>query len=434
MSVSLARRLVAEGVLPAEEVNTALRTHVLERVAFLEEIVRQRPELIERLEAELGCPRSDAMPAIVPDAELTRRVPEDLLSTLLAIPVGRDPSTQAIRVVAADPSDPHVESELSHHLREPVRVSPAPLSAVLAVFARRLSAAPDTRAYRTPAFGMQSPAPEVVPRAHGRPSALPIAEPVLRPSAPPIPLVRLSPEPAHAHAPATVHVPATVKGVAPQAVGAVHATRVIVPPRAPAAVAAEPVIELTRAKSSPSAGASKPARLSPVPSSPSAAPDPRSAPEAFGVEAALREFEEASSPEDVVTVLVRGLSGVATHVVVLAARGKVFEGRDSNLPAFANDVRALVISGDRPNVLLTATQTGHYLGPIPQTLVHAELSRILGSPESEIGVGIVTVSGRPALVYVLGGMGSTYLATRTGDQLAAAAARALERIVRQRKK
>jgi hypothetical protein len=397
MSVSLARRLVSEGVVAPEDVNAALRSHVTERVAFLRQLVRQRPDLVQRLEAELGCRASGAPARIVADPKLVSQLPRELPETLLAVPVGRDPQSRAIQVVAADPSDPHVMSELSHHFREAVRVSAAPLSAVLAAFAPSPPPAVADARELTPAFGTSGNAP----------------------SEPPIPLVRLSPE--------GTQSPATVKGVAPQAVGVVHAARVVVPPRAPVQRASEPVIELTRAKASPSsAEASKSAPSNPIPES-----GPPSAPR---VEAALQAFEEAGTPEDVVRALVKGLSTVAARVLVLAARGKVFEGRESNVPSLEQEVRTLVISGDRPSVLVTASQTGHYLGPIPQTLVHTELARLLGDPSDEIAVGVVMVSSRPALAYVMSSMSTTYLATRAGDQLAQAAARALERIVRHRKK
>src|SRR6476660_7945098 len=117
MSVSLARRLVSEGVVAPEDVNAALRSHVIERVAFLRQLVRQRPDLVQRLEAELGCRASAATPRIVADAKLMGQLPKELPATLLAVPVGRDPDGRAIHVVAADPTDPHVQSELSHHFR-----------------------------------------------------------------------------------------------------------------------------------------------------------------------------------------------------------------------------------------------------------------------------------------------------------------------------
>jgi hypothetical protein len=45
----------------------------------------------------------------------------------------------------------------------------------------------------------------------------------------------------------------------------------------------------------------------------------------------------------------------------------------------------------------------------------------------------VVVSGRPTLVVLMSAFASAYLATRRADQLAQAASRALERIVRERK-
>jgi hypothetical protein len=79
-------------------------------------------------------------------------------------------------------------------------------------------------------------------------------------------------------------------------------------------------------------------------------------------------------------------------------------------------------------------QSGTYFGPIPETAVHEELAHFLGNPTGEIAVGSVVVSGRSALLYVLGDMRTAYLATRRGTELGEKAGRALERIVRGRKK
>jgi hypothetical protein len=141
---------------------------------------------------------------------------------------------------------------------------------------------------------------------------------------------------------------------------------------------------------------------------------------------------EASTPEDVVAIVVKGLARVARRVIVLAVRGKVFEGRDTNEPSVRDAVRALVVSGDRPSVLLTASQTGEYLGPMPQTLVHQDLYRLLGEPSGDIAVGSITVSGRAALLYAVAGLDTAYLATRRGAAIAEASGKALERILRQR--
>jgi hypothetical protein len=433
MSVTLARRMISDGVVAPEDVKAALLAHVTERAPFLEALLRLRPDLEGRLALELGGARRRE--AIVPDAALLNRLPAGLVTTLLAVPVGRDPQTRTIHVVAADASEPHLAEELAYHFGEPVRVSIAPLGQVLAaVPARRVS---DPRGL-TPAFGtIPHHGPMVVmPRANGAETLPARADEVGgRPSEPPIPLVRVSPDLGPA--------PATVKGVAPQAMGSAHASRVVVPPRATAPAAPEPVIELTRPKSHPIASTatleSEAAReVAPPAVAAEEAPAPDSGlREAPNFEAVLSDLEAATSADDALAAMIRGLSLVAARVIVLAARGKVYEGRDANDPSILPEVRALVISGDRPNVLITAAKTGHYVGPIPRTLVHAELARLLGDPSDEIAVGVVPVSGRPALVYVLAGlaeMGTTYLATRSADQLAAAMSKALERIVRHRKR
>jgi hypothetical protein len=409
MTVALARRLVWEGVVAPEDANAALQAHVEERIAFVRALVRRDPGLVSRLEAELGHVRGGSAPAIVPDRALMQTLPAGLSAMLLAVPVAKDPVTGVIRVVAADASDTHIAAEMSHHLGGPVEVVSAPLRALFE------------------ALGEGNP-----PGKDRRPSHTPAME--VRPSDRPIPLVRLSPE-----APS----PRTVKGVAPQASGAAFASSVVVPPRTPPRIISEPVIQLTRTKSlvpgregaaPPSSGPST------VHASPAPAPSP---PDSQALEldrvreatdTAISDFQSAAAVEDVVRILVRGLSRVARHVVVLAVRGKVFEGRDTNVAGVRDAVRALVISGDRPSVVLTAVQAGYYVGPIPQTLVHQELSRILGEPSDDIAVGSVTITGRAALVYVASGLDTAYLATRRGEELSEAASRALQRIVREKKK
>jgi hypothetical protein len=428
MTVALARRLVWEGVLAPEEVSTALQAHVIERLAFVRALVRGDPTLLPRLEAELGHLRGGSAPAIEPDAELMRALPPALPLMLLAVPVGKDPTTGVVRIVAADPSDAHVAIEMSHHLGAAVEVVSGPLRALFEALGVRSSSSPPRAQL------------DVAPLKHA-----PAAVTTMRPSDRPIPLLRVSSD-----APG----PRTVKGVAPQASGAAFASSVVVPPRVAQRTNSEPVIQLTRTKSlgppsSPSGApvSSGPSTVhgSPSPTSPPGAPAPSppgapapsppgAASRARGPDTSIADFQSAGTPEDVVSILVRGLSRVARLVVVLAVRGKVFEGRDTNDEAARDAVRALVISGDRPSVALTAMQTGQYVGPMPQTLVHQELSRILGGPNDDIAVSSVTVSGRAALVYVASGLDTTYLATRRGEALAQAASRALERIVRGRKK
>jgi hypothetical protein len=416
MTVALARRLVWGGVVAPEDADQALHSHVTRRIAFLQALLESHPHLVPRLEAELGAGRPGASTAIIPDREMLRALPPGLCATLLAVPTGRDPRTGAIRILAADPSDPHIAAEFAYHLNSPVEVGRAPVGAVLTAVAERLEA--EAASSGTPAFGTQV-------LTQGTPN----------PSERPIPLVRVSGE--------LPHAPATVKGVAPQGSASGHVSPVVVHTGTSNRTVSEPIIELTRAKSLAPPATVKGTGPSTAPLG--SAPDsttPSDSGDDYGgsgpptpVEDSRREeLDEAKTPEDVVTVLVRGLSRVARRALVLAVRGKVFEGRDANDDATRVAIRSLVVSSDRPSVLLTAVQTGGYLGPIPETRVHADLARPLAGFTEQIAVGTVLVSGRAALVYVIAGFDTAYLATRRAQDLALACGKTLERIVRGRRK
>lgn len=416
MTVALARRLVWDGIVTPEEANQALHAHVTRRIAFLAALLENHRDLAPRLEAELGPRRPGTATAVIPDRELVGALPPGAVAALLAVPVGRDARTGAVRVLAADPSDPHIAEELSYHLGAPVEVGRAPLRQVLAAIDEALAEG----STGTPAFGTRLPAPA--------PSA--------NPSEPPIPLVRVNPDVARA--------PATVKGVAPQGASRGFVAPVVVGGGTSSRPAAEPIIELTRAKSTTPPktvkgtgplGGAPPSETEPAPSSPvSSSERVEAGPTTPARESRREELDRASSPEEVIGVIVRGLSSVARRVLVLAVRGKVFEGRDANDDATRAAMRTLVISADRPSVLLTAVQTGSYVGPIPETRVHAELAGLLGGSVDQIAVGTVSVSGRAAVVYVMAGFDTAYLATRRAADLAQAAGKALERIVRGRRK
>jgi hypothetical protein len=416
MTVALARRLVWGGVVAPEDADQALHSHVTRRIAFLQALLESHPELVPRLEAELGAGRAGSSTAIIPDREMLRALPPGLCTTLLAVPTGRDPRTGAIRILAADPSDPHIAAEFAYHLDAPVEVGRAPIAAVLAAVAERLEA--DAASSGIPAFGTQV-------LTQGTPS----------PSERPIPLVRISAE--------LPQPPATVKGVAPQGSATGHVSPVVVHTGTSNRPVSEPIIELTRAKSLAPPATVKgtgpgtaPLGTAPNSVAPSDSGDGHGAsgPPTPVEDSRREELDEAKTPEEVVSVLVRGLNRVARRVLVLAVRGKVFEGRDANDDATRAAIRSLVVSSDRPSVLLTAVQTGSYLGPIPETRVHADLARPLAGFTDQIAVGTVLVSGRAALVYVIAGFDTAYLATRRAQELALACGKTLERIVRGRRK
>ncbi|HEX4475369.1 MAG TPA: hypothetical protein VH142_09850 [Polyangiaceae bacterium] len=462
MTVALARRLVWEGAVAADEANRALLAHVTRRLAFLEALIEGHAELETRLGAELAHgPSVASVASVIVDPELMKEVPRGLCAALAAVPIGRNLETGDFRVVSADPSDTHVASEFGFHLGGKVEILGAPLDAVLAAI-----------------------------RTHDRPrgSLAPLA-PSSHASEPPIPLVRLSIEPSRVPGPIVAEpvitltrarslapepssvratVPSSRASVSPPSVSILGPLRIpittpsSVPPMStpptstpPITVpqgtpfGAQPKTEILGTPTSSVAerhatatfgtptsavregapgGALRSTAAFGTPKAVGSSPPPSS------TRAEPVDFDEASSPDELTRMLVNALTRVASRVVAFAVRGRVFEGRDSNDAASRSKVRALIVPMDTASVLSTAVKTGQYLGPLPETAVHAELAALLGRPNEEIAVGAVTVSGRAALLYVLAGFRTAYLTTRRATELGQAAGRALERMVRERKR
>jgi hypothetical protein len=94
----------------------------------------------------------------------------------------------------------------------------------------------------------------------------------------------------------------------------------------------------------------------------------------------------------------------------------------------------LALARDRPTILKTAVESGNYLGPLPETLVHALMRDLLTTRMgNEIYAVPASVNARPTLVIVITGFERAFTATRHADQVAAAASAALERIVKKNK-
>jgi hypothetical protein len=80
-----------------------------------------------------------------------------------------------------------------------------------------------------------------------------------------------------------------------------------------------------------------------------------------------------------------------------------------------------------------AVHDGSYVGPIPDTDVHAGLVAVLGRIEDEVHVAPVLVSEKPALMLLLTGTSSVEAAAESVAPLVRKAGFALERIVLSRK-
>jgi hypothetical protein len=154
----------------------------------------------------------------------------------------------------------------------------------------------------------------------------------------------------------------------------------------------------------------------------------------FPLELAKSAFEEARTPDDVVSALITGLAPART--AVLAVRSSSFVGRAGS-SAFERDaVRRVEVLGSSPSVLQTATRAGFYLGALPHTAAHDSLRALFGATDDEVYVATVTVSGHPSLVVICdpSALGGSSDATERVDVLAVAAGRALERILVSRKR
>lgn len=149
------------------------------------------------------------------------------------------------------------------------------------------------------------------------------------------------------------------------------------------------------------------------------------------LEQALDDVARARSADEVAEALARGLE--PAEALVLAVRPSGFEARaaSSALPA---ESRAYSLPSGKSSVFDGAIASGYYLGPLPGTLVHAELRSLISpGPPNEVYVAPVLVATRPVLVVFLSKMGPALEATRRADRLIAGAAEALSRIVRERK-
>jgi hypothetical protein len=145
-------------------------------------------------------------------------------------------------------------------------------------------------------------------------------------------------------------------------------------------------------------------------------------------------MEQASSPEAVLDLLRECLTPATA--IVFQVKNASFDGRVASPDVEARaQVKQISLLSHQPSVLETAVKSGFYLGPIPNTPNHRELRDALPlDAVHEVYVTVVTVSERPSLVWLLAGFEQSLDLTRRADEIALVAGRALERILRQRKK
>ncbi len=192
MTIELARRLFHGEVLATADLEAALLDTVTRGVPFLEALVQRQPggDLVDR---ELERVTGGGISPVFADFDLVGLLPEGICERLLAVPVGRDPTTDEITVAAVDPLDPHIVEEFGYHLEAPVIVLAATRLAVVTALGD--SSLPGDSPPRTRAYAEEPRTrPGVAPPAVAAAPFLAIPGDASRgtDSEPPIPLVRRS--------------------------------------------------------------------------------------------------------------------------------------------------------------------------------------------------------------------------------------------------
>jgi hypothetical protein len=373
VTIELARRLFHGGVVAADDLEAALFDTVVEGTAFPAALARRSSVGTDLVDRELERVAGIGVSPVLPDRGLLDLLPEGLCDRLLAVPLGRDPTTDEVTVAAVDALDPHVSEEFGYHLESPVVVLPASRGSVAA-------------ALREPAEPSEPP-----------PATLAYAEEhVTRPGvAPPAPI--------------QMAIPGQIRPASSDSRGS----------------ESEPPIPLVRRSVLPHGGGS---------ASSSIGAEASGSRELPAMESVLEALEWAAQPDEVVDQLIEGFGTLALHVAVFAEQGGVHRGRAAS-PSLggAAAARAAAQPSSPECVLDQAVARGSYLGPLEPLGRNAVIHHLVGGSVGEVYAVPVIVSGRPALVLLLASLQATALATRRADELARAGGAALERIVLARK-
>ncbi len=404
MSVDLARRLVANGLLQREDAQRLLLAHVLQGVPMLKLVLDLGLVPARAIGDEFARADVKLLRRVYAHPDLVARLPFGLCHRLWALPLRRDSLSGAVDVVALDPFDRNVGAEMAFHLEAPVRVFRAPVAAMAEALQSLASAGgsnpPRPRSARlTPPYA--EPAPGSAPTGLPRWGSLS--------SAPPIPLVR-------------PRFSATPEG-----------PKFPLPPPVPSVPWGEPY----------AGGGAPPSEASPMTTPwgtpslrPSAGPYPPRAPVGpfADIGSSLSALRKARSRDEVVEHLLAGLRTIARRVGIFAVRQGEFRGWQCN-EALGDPAafRRVVISAEVPSVFATAAAVGHYLGPVPRTPSHEGLLAVMGGAAGEVAVMPVVVGGRAVLFLLLDDLGDTMLATRRAEDLGRLAGEVLGRLVRRDK-
>lgn len=137
MSVSLARRILAERLVPPEALHRALLESLRRATPLLEVLIETRRELAPALGDLLAARHAQAPRSWQPDRALVAQLPPGMCERLLAFPI-RAGAGGEVEVAAADPSDPHIVREFVAHLGRTIITVASPLPQIFRIAGVRI--------------------------------------------------------------------------------------------------------------------------------------------------------------------------------------------------------------------------------------------------------------------------------------------------------
>lgn len=377
----MVRRLLAGGLVPRAEIEVSLLQSVIREISLVQAFAMQRGEYGALLEQELARASVPYLRRVHPKIELCAALPVGMCERLLALPVRQEAFTRTVDVAAVDPFDSHIQQEFSFHLDAPVRILRANLSDIVAAL-DGMHTGGAFAAGVSEMLGVHEKTP-----AHGSEPPPPVGEAEIETQ------VQLAPAPARE--PEASENPSQPPIPLVQRASDVSRLRASTPPEASEA--------LTRSKL-------READLVQV----------------------ERQLAQTKSPDDVVELLVEHACPEGS-TLVFSVKSDGYLARSASFDV--QGLRDVSLPRSRPNVFQVALETGHYLGKLPETLVHALIRDLLAERLGpEVYVAPVLVSGRATLMVLSTGFERSFATTRRIDRLAAAAGDALERLLIERKK
>lgn len=406
LSIETVRRLLDGGLVPRHEIEVALLQSVIREISLVQAIAQQRGDWGALLEQELSRSNVPYIRRVHPKIDLCAVLPMGMCERLLAIPVRQEAITRTVDVACVDPFDNHVQQEFSFHLDAPVRMLRASVADIVAAldgmhtggaFAAGVSEVLGVGRERTPAHGSEAPDENAEAPDENAEVAAPGVELPMNPSQPPIPLVQRS-----SNAPRTQSATTPGVGLSTRPAVLEHDER------------GEPVIDLRRAKPEASDALTR-SRLR----------------EADLVQVE-RQLAATKNPDEVVELLAEHACPEGSSLV-FSVKVDAFVARSASFEV--QGLRDVSLAKSRPNVFQVTLESGHYLGKLPETLVHALIRDLLAERLGpEVYVASVIVGGRATLMMLATGFERSFATTRRIDRLAVAAGDALERLLIERKK